>query len=179
MLNKIVVHHTGVSYEENPDQFNQTNEYHKKLWNFKSSLGLYGGYNYEISKTGVVRQFRKDGEETAAVKGHNLNSIHICLDGNFDAEFPTIDQLNSLKELLLKKCAEYDIPYTEIYPHRKYAGKTCYGSKLSDTWARDLILISSLPEACKPEREEIEALKEEVKTWKGAFEYIASVLWKR
>lgn len=140
----ICVHHTAVSYSKNPDQFKATNEFHKQQWNMKSSLGLYGGYNYEIAKEGKVGQFRKDGEETIGAVGHNFDTIHIALDGNYDIELPTEKQKESLKKLLSEKMKEYSIPLSNIVPHRKWASKSCFGNLLSDTWASDLVASNSL-----------------------------------
>lgn len=145
----IIVHHTAVSWSKNPKQWQQTNEYHKKEFNMLSSLGFYGGYNYEIAADGSVFQFRNDGEETAAVVGHNKDSIQISLDGNFDIELPTKEQIDTLQVLLAHKKDQYKIPLENIVPHRKFAQKTCYGKKLSDTWASDLIKVAPVQPAYK------------------------------
>lgn len=140
----IFVHHTAVSYDANPNQFEQTNAYHRDDRQFPiSSMGFYVGYNYEIAKDGTVRQARKDGEETAAVKGYNFCSISICLDGNFDIELPTPMQVMALKSLLKQKAAQYSVPLENILPHRHFASKSCYGSRLADNWAQSL--VGSIP----------------------------------
>ena len=135
----IFVHHTAVSYDKNPDQFAATNEYHRKKWGRKSKLGYYGGYTYEIAKDGTTRQFRQIGEQTIAVYGHNHNSVSIALDGDFDGELPTEAQHDALRSLLARLVAEYDVDLTKIVPHRAKATKTCYGRRLPDDWARNLL----------------------------------------
>lgn len=144
-VNYIFVHHTAFSYRTNPDQWYQTNEYHRELWNFKSSLGFYAGYNYEISANGTVRQARAEGEETAAVIGQNKNSVSVCLDGNFDIEDPTLQQKQALRKLLVEIMARHsNLSYKVILPHRSMCGippyKSCYGSRLADDWAQILLL---------------------------------------
>lgn len=139
----IIVHHTAVSYDRNPNQFNATNEYHRTTFGVISKLGFYVGYQYEISKDGVVRQARLDDEEGVHTKGKNFDSIGICLDGNFDVELPTEAQKQALKKLILQKMAHYGIPKENVVPHRTYCGvppyKSCYGNKLSDKWAQELL----------------------------------------
>jgi N-acetylmuramoyl-L-alanine amidase len=135
----IFVHHTAVSYSKNPDQWGATNEYHKKTFNMVSSLGFYVGYNYEISRDGVVRKAREEGEETAAVKGYNKNSVSICLDGDFDNEDPTDAQKTALSKLLKEVKERHSIPIENIRPHRAVANKTCYGKRLKDDWAQNLV----------------------------------------
>ena len=143
MTKYICVHHTAVSYKVNHDQFNAVNEYHKQKWGMKSSLGYYGGYNYIISAAGIVRQYRKDGEETVAAMGHNFDSLHCALSGNFDHELPTEAQKEALKSLLRRLIALYSVDIANVVPHRSLIQstdpKSCYGAKLSDSWARDLL----------------------------------------
>jgi len=130
----IIVHHSAVSYDKNPDQFNATNNYHQSKGFPRSTLGYYVGYQYEIAKDGTTRQARKDTEPGAHTSQQemNYNSIGICLDGDFDNEEPTIAQIKSLDALLQSKMMEFGIPKEKVVPHRKYAPKTCWGSKLPD-----------------------------------------------
>ena len=62
----------------------------------------------------------------------------ICLSGHFDNEDPTIGQMDSLRTLLNQLMEKYSVSRDNIVPHRTFANKTCYGSRLSDDWARDL-----------------------------------------
>lgn len=140
MIKYLIIHHTAYSYSLNPDQFEQTNTYHKQKFNFISSLGFYVAYQYEISMAGTVRQARQDTEEGAHTIGHNKDSIAICLDGNFDVELPTLAQKIALTNLMKRLVLKYGILPENIVPHRKFATyKSCYGSLLSDTWARELV----------------------------------------
>lgn len=126
----IFIHHTAVSYKKNPKQWPATDAYHKgKGWGG-------GGYNYEIAADGSVHQFRKDGSITAAQYQKSMNdgrAISICLDGNFDIEDPTPEQMAAVKKLIEEKMEAYKIPKQNVYPHRYVAGyKTCCGSRVPD-----------------------------------------------
>ena len=136
---KIIVHHTGGS-DTNPlaDTSSHTFEMIDALHRAKGWGGC--GYHYFIGKDGRVNQGRQDLEEGAHTIGQNTKSIGICLAGNFDATLPTSEQTNALKNLLRQKCKQYLISEKEIFPHRLFAPKSCYGSKLSDTWAKDLLI---------------------------------------
>ena len=143
----LIVHNTG-GIESNPRAdtsnitFNQVNNYHRQLWNFKSDLGHYIGYQYFIEKDGTVLQGRYDTEEGAHTRGYNSNSIGICLAGNFDVTMPTVPQITSLRALLTRLATKYQIPLTSIIPHRNKASyKSCFGSKLEDNWARNLLSL--------------------------------------
>lgn len=126
----IFIHHTAVSYKKNPKQWPATDAYHKgKGWGG-------GGYNYEIAADGEVHMFRADGTVTAAQYQKSMNdgrAISICLDGNFDIEDPTPEQMEAVRVLICQKMAAYNIPAEHIFPHRYVAGyKTCCGSRIPD-----------------------------------------------
>ncbi len=59
--------------------------------------------------------------------------------GNFDATLPTPAQVKTLTDFLVQKSKQYLITADNVFPHRHFAQKTCYGDKLSDTWAADLL----------------------------------------
>lgn len=131
----IIVHHTAVSYNKNPDQFAATKRYH---------IGLgWGdiGYHYEISKAGKVYTGRRETTDGAHCyqQGMNSKSIGVALDGNFDAELPTKEQTEALRKLLQDLTKRWKIPTNKIVPHRTFSPKSCFGSKLSNTWAADLL----------------------------------------
>lgn len=132
----IIVHHTAVSYDKNPDQFEATNNYHKSL-----GWGMIG-YHYEIAKNGKLYKGRGETMVGAHTKQQMMNykSIGICLDGNFDIELPTKEQEEALKGLIKQLQSKYGIPDSRIVPHRYFAGyKSCYGKLLADDWAQKLI----------------------------------------
>ena len=143
----LFVHHVGGT-EKNPlyDSSNQTfefiDEYHRQRWNGMtySTMGHYIGYQYFIDRTGKLTQGRSDFEEGAHTIGFNTESIGICLAGNFDLTLPTEAQIKTLTDLLVKKKVEFNVPLKNIFAHRAFANKTCYGKRLYDTWARDLVV---------------------------------------
>lgn len=140
----LIVHHIGGTNtsplaDSSNLTFEQLNELHKTRFNFISSLGYYVGYHYYITKDGTVKQARADIDDGAHTINYNSRSLGICLAGNFDATLPTEAQIKSLKILLQAKSAQYNIPLSKVVPHRTFAVKTCYGNRLSDSWARDLI----------------------------------------
>lgn len=158
----IMIHHTAVSYSKNADQFDANNNYHKNLWSFKSSLGFYLGYNYEIAANGRVRQARKDGERTAACYQKDMNdgrAIHIALDGNFDIENPKPEQIFALRDLLKKLVSLYKIEKENIVPHKEFAPKSCPGKNID----MDFIKSLAFPEEKGAQTVEkvVEALKDD------------------
>jgi len=149
----IMIHHSGVSYEKNEDQFYTNDNYHRAKWNFKSSMNHYLGYNYEISKLGKIRQARKDGEKTAACYQADMNNgkcIHICIDGHFDNEKPYPQQMYALRDLLRELTEKHGINKNNILFHRDYAQTNCPGNNMDIVWIKSLVSKNSIKEANKP-----------------------------
>lgn len=146
---KLIVHHCGGTdldplADSSNQKFEDVNAWHRQnpnVWlGYYSSLGYAIGYHYFIDKTGKVTQGRADNDEGAHTIGQNTSSIGICLAGNFDATLPSEAQINALRTLLVAKSTQYHISTDNIFPHRHFAVKTCYGSKLPDDWAKNLVL---------------------------------------
>lgn len=151
----LVIHHECPPVIVQGDRFNIVDQYHKSLgWNKI-------GYQYFIEKSGEVKQGRLDNEIGAHTKGHNTDSLGICLAGNFDLEMPTDNQIKSLQTLITTKMAQYSISSDKVVPHRYFATyslakegtpspntskwktwdntqpyKSCFGSKLDDNWLK-------------------------------------------
>lgn len=138
----IIVHHSvtprdlGVEKTEHSISNN-----HKTRFNFLSSLGSYIGYHYIIYGDGTVKQYRKEDEEAAHCKEDSMNllSVGICMIGDFGQgdgrlnETPSDEQLQKLQQLILDLQKKYNIPDSNIYPHRHFAPyKDCYGNNLPD-----------------------------------------------
>ena len=140
--NKLIVHHTASAYHGS--QFDSVNAYHKEREFYLSSLGFYVGYHYFIEKDGSLRQAKEDHEEGCHTIGQNLQSIGICLAGKFNVELPTWPQINTLGKLMQTLLQQHQIAVTEIYPHRKFQSKDCYGTLLHDLWARCVYIYSVL-----------------------------------
>ena len=140
----IVVHHVGGTdaqplLDTSNFTFKQCDDLHKVRFNMLSELGYYVGYHYFIEKDGKLYQARKDNEEGAHTIGKNTSSLGICMAGNFDSTLPTEAQIKTLKDLVGRKMREYNIPVTNLYPHRKFAIKTCYGNRLTEKWIQEIM----------------------------------------
>lgn len=150
----IMIHHSAVSSRLNRDQLRAINNYHQALWNFKSSLGFYVGYNYLINPAGRATKCREEGEETAACYQGNMNNgqcVHICLEGNFDLDKPAANQIYKLRDLLKELVKKYKILPNDIVPHNAYAPKSCPGVNIDMNFVRSLV-GKPLPVTAQPYR---------------------------
>jgi len=159
---QIIVHHTAAVAPI--PQFEAINEWHKARKFPISSLGFYVGYHYVIEKDGTVQQARKDNEEGAHTYGQNFNSIGICLVGDFDFEWPTHEQIVSVGALIETKQREHSIPIEALYPHIHYNNTSCYGTRLPDDWAKQVLAWFELAKAENVNQQTLEKLHDEVYT---------------
>ncbi|MEK7103276.1 MAG: peptidoglycan recognition family protein [Patescibacteria group bacterium] len=142
----IIVHHTASARDTTTvkavDRYHRDKDWGGGAHIAKSTKGWYVAYHYFIEATGVVTQCADDTEIRWHAAERNIDSLGICLAGWFDDghdDVPTPAQVKSLTELLKFKSKQHNIPAERIYPHRKFANKTCYGLHMGDAWAANLI----------------------------------------
>ena len=131
--NRIIWHHSADGSKV--AQAQKINEYHRSKGFPKSSLGLFGGYHFLIEHDGQLFQYRRENEIGAHDAGENINSIGVCLAGNFNIDLPTPAQEAKLAMLLTLLVDTYHIPLDRIEPHRYNDITQCPGTKLPDNWA--------------------------------------------
>lgn len=148
----IICHHSGGT---NANPLADTSHHTAQIMEaYHLSLGWDGlGYHYAIHEDGKVWKGRPEHINGAHTIGQNTKSIGIVLSGNFDATLPSKEQEKALAGLIATIRAKYPaIGRDNIYPHRKFANKSCYGKLLGDDWAKNLI--------ASPDKEHI---KEQIK----------------
>ena len=126
----IIVHHTASSRDNTTVK--DVNAWHK-VRNFTlSNLGYYVGYHYLILGNGDIVQTRQDYEVGCHCVAQNMNfqSIGICLTGNFNAEEPSKEQLDSLTDLLERKLKDFNISKEKVLGHREVSSTECPGENL-------------------------------------------------
>lgn len=128
----VIIHHTADTYSGK--QYQKINEYHRQRWNFKSELGSYVGYHWLIEKDGEMVKCRNMSEEAAHTRGHNTHSIGVALAGNFDEEYPTESQLNTLQTLLDYIFIDRRWKITDIAFHKEFADTACPGKNFTEKY---------------------------------------------
>lgn len=141
----------------------QINAYHKGHFQMESKFlpGQWGGYNFGYSPvTREFHQFRAIGEETAAQRGWNFNTISICIFGNYtkrpgsglsvdpmtpemekDIAHFVLDLINgNSRGYVTAPNTKLDLSMARVFPHRWFqAGTDCYGTALPDSWIQNLL----------------------------------------
>ena len=160
-VNYILIHHSGISNQVNPNQLKAINRYHKSLWNFKSSLGWYIGYHYFINKKGKITQTRADTDVGAHCYDQNMNynSLGICLQGNFDIEKPEPKQIYALRDLLRKLVRHWSLNKNKIMFHNQYSNTACPGKNMDINFVRSLASKNVIPDIENKKNDKEEILK--------------------
>jgi len=95
----------------------------KEITNWHKERGwLTCGYHFTIDRDARLEVGRQEEAIGAGVRGHNTNSIHICVIGGIDGKNKpednfTIEQYNTLRNTLLLLRSRY--PNTEIVAHNE------------------------------------------------------------
>lgn len=167
-INQIAIHHSGGLGNDNyASTLNLTVDHidraHKERWDFRSKLNYYAGYNAIYDpKTRKFTQTRLIGEETASIKGHNFNTFHLCIIGNYNKKQlgspiglvdPLTDNIkndiskfifdlldSNSRNLVVENNIKLDFSVSRIYSHRFFSRTFCYGTGIKDNFFRDEVI---------------------------------------
>lgn len=147
----IILHHSGGT-DANPlaDTSSHTADMIEQWHMAKGWEGI--GYTYVIEKDGTIAKGRPETYHGAHTVNYNSKSIGICMSGNFDATYPTKAQEESFKTLYKDISKRYK--NLKVYPHRKFANKTCFGKKLKDDYGQKLADVSMIQPEIKDDTKE-------------------------
>ena len=140
-INKIVIHHSLTSRTQDVKKaissFNRTHK--ERLHPETNGCGLHIAYHYIIGNNGEIEKTRPESEVGYHASNIKVNkeSIGICFVGDFDKDFPSQKQIESVITLCQDICLRYKI--TEVEGHRKYAKKSCPGLNISDDFIHSLL----------------------------------------
>ena len=87
------------------------------------------GYHYYITKDGIIHNGRPVSQVGAHCLGMNDKSIGICYEGGLNSDLRpedtrTVFQKSALISLIRDLLTKYPL-ITKIYPHYKFANKSC------------------------------------------------------
>lgn len=89
-------------------------------------------YHYYIGADGTIGEgrdvnFAGDTNTNYDTTGH----VQVVLEGNFEIEQPTAEQIEALKKVLVWQAARWKVPISTITVHRDHAGTACPGKHLA------------------------------------------------
>ncbi|HYG73842.1 MAG TPA: peptidoglycan recognition family protein [Planctomycetota bacterium] len=131
----IVIHHSGTQ-RGSAQSFDQYHRYQRK-WTGGLGYHFVVGNGTDQGDGVIVAGPRWKTQEPGAhanSSDYNEHGIGICLVGNFDEQPPTLAQLAATRALILKLCADYNIPTNQVVGHnaiRRGGSTACPGKYLS------------------------------------------------
>lgn len=134
---RIIWHHSASQLLGH--QASSIDQWHKDRGFPISSRGFYIGYHYIIEKDGSVFKAREENEIGAHDQGENIDSIGICLAGDFSKDMPSVAQMKAFAALLLDIVYRHKISINAIEPHRRDDTTECPGSNLPDNFPIGLL----------------------------------------
>lgn len=135
-ITKIYVHHSALPRDKGIDEI-------RKLHLARGFEDV--GYHFVIDNNGKIWKGRPIEKEGAHVKGDNVDSIGVCVCGNFEIEEPLPSQVKALEKLILTLCKK--LGKLEILGHRDFSQSdtVCPGHHLYQ-------FLPKLREKCSPVR---------------------------
>lgn len=127
-LNRIIVHH---SITANSDlgqwQTIKTDHMENRGWR---DIGYHYGVG-TLQDTWHAIIGRPIEQVGAHCKGHNKDSIGVCILGDYDNFWLPEDGYDFTTRFLTSLCQNNDIPSAQIYPHSAFSEKTCCGVRIN------------------------------------------------
>jgi len=131
----IVLHHS-LTEDSDTLSWRAIRKFHKDKQNWRDI-----GYHFGIEKicgSYEILVGRMLTEEGAHVKGHNRNTIGICLIGDFDNSLPNTKQWYLAIKLVASLCKLFNLDSSNVLGHNEFdKAKSCPGKNFSMTKFRE------------------------------------------
>jgi len=132
-INKLIIHYSktrGGDVEFMYDIAVNSHKHKTTSYHYIICNGLPHG-DWKAGMDGMIQEGRPVEMQGAHARGHNADSIGICLIGDFEKTKPTPAQMQSLSGLLIELCGKYNItPFGNILGHRDVNSTVCPGRYL-------------------------------------------------
>lgn len=125
---RFIIHHSGVLQTPNiwvGEQMSAIQDYHMDFLGSPDIL-----YHYYIDTYSNIAEGREVRFEINRLLYDSGETIHIALEGNFEIELMTTEQLESLDQMLCWLSDTYGIAPIETYGHRDFFETLCPGEAL-------------------------------------------------
>lgn len=120
----ITIHHDAIP-QSREVSLRDIDKFHSEVRQWSCGFA----YNYYIT-TDKIYKIRFDKNKGAHTFNNNSRNIGICLHGNFDFDYPTLEQQILLICLVNRLCHQYKIKKSNIKMHRDWPnqnGTSCCG----------------------------------------------------
>jgi len=122
----LVVHHDAIHHESvNYTPIIDILKYHTQEKNFETIA-----YHYYIDVYGTIYKLHNEIDLTYHAASVNNISLGICLQGDFNTDYPTTKQYQALIKLLKKLTKDLRLEHTAITGHNRVGDTDCPGSNI-------------------------------------------------
>jgi len=132
-INRLIIHNSltnGGDVKFMWDIAVNSHGYSDTSYHFIICNGLPHG-DWPAGEDGEIQEGRPVETQGAHAKGHNQDSVGICLIGNFETREPTEKQVHSLIALCSQLCKQFSLdPMKAIVGHRDLNNTDCPGRYL-------------------------------------------------
>lgn len=130
-IKSISIHHDATN---RPHDYNSIDRYHAEAKGHYERLGPGLQYHYKIDNVGQIFAIRPLTTWLYSVGSvENETTLAICLDGNFETQQPTREQLEALYQLLEELCTrhpEFPATWPDVRGHNDFSATACPGKNL-------------------------------------------------
>lgn len=130
-ITSISIHHDAMV---RPHDYDSVARYKEEAAGHYDRLGPGLQYHYKIDNVGQIFKIRPLDVWLYCVGSvENVTTLAICLDGNFEVQQPTREQLESLYQLLEELCEnhpEFPATWPDVRPHADFSATACCGLNL-------------------------------------------------
>ena len=116
-INQIIIHHSASSWGsvKSIREWHEVRGFDDIGYHFVIENGHNGPWSGQMpARDGTVGYGRKSWVPGAHAEGNNKNSLGICLIGN---GLFTASQIHTLKQLIVKESARFNIPFDQVIGH--------------------------------------------------------------
>ena len=136
--NKIILHHS-LSRDSGTVSWGAIRRYHVDTLGW-AAIGYHAGIELvgDTYETLIGRMWNEPGAHT---RGHNMDSLGLCLVGNFDEDYPPLAQLHAAARIVKYWMRLYTLTAIDVYGHNDFASyKTCPGTKFDMVTFRRMLM---------------------------------------
>ncbi|MET3349052.1 UNVERIFIED_ORG: hypothetical protein ABID57_000721 [Arthrobacter sp. UYEF1] len=130
-ITSLSIHHDASLLQHDYDSVAR---YHSEAAEHYKRLGPGMQYHYRIDNVGQIFQIRALTTWLYCVgSSENVTTLAICLDGNFELQQPTREQLEALYQLVENLCTqhpEFPATWPDVRPHSDFSATACCGANL-------------------------------------------------
>ena len=117
-IKRIIIHHSASPVSTTVEDIDR---WHKE----RGWRGI--GYHYVCLEDGSIAEGRHINKRGAHTRGHNTDSIGICITGNFQDYHCPKPRFDKLMAFVGEQIKKYKLSWKDVFYHKQFADTACCG----------------------------------------------------